>query len=394
MARFAGEGPRSACIVGIGETRYAKWGAVTDRSEFALACDAILAAAADAGIDPQDIDGFASFSDDRNEPSILQTALGTRTLRFASMVWGGGGGGSCGALAHACAAVESGLARCVVVFRGLCQGQQFRFGQFHPWTPHGALLAPFGLFSPPQMAALAARRHMHVYGTTAEQFGRVALACRANAQRNPNAVMRGRPMTMDDYLASRTIASPLKLLDCCLESDGACALIVTTRERARDLAARPVAVLAAQGCEQHWGTGIIGAHAMPDEIYATGNGRTMAAELFARAGLSPADVDVAQLYDAFTITVMLALEDYGFCGRGESGAFMDAGHGDWPNGRLPLNTSGGNLSEAYVHGLNLAVEGVRQMRGTSHTQVPDAEVCFVSGAAGVAPTSAAILARE
>jgi len=393
MGRFAGEGPRSACIVGIGETPYAKWGAVTDRSEFALACDAILAAAADAGIDPQEIDGFASFSDDRNEPSILQTALGTRALRFASMVWGGGGGGACGALAHACAAVESGMARYVVVFRALCQGQQFRFGQFHPWTPHGSILAPFGLFSPPQMAALVARRHMHLYGTTPEQFGRGALACRANAQRNPNAVMRGRPMTMDDYLASRTIASPLKLLDCCLESDGACALIVTTRERARDLAAPPVAVLAAQGCEQRWGTGLIGAQNMPDEIYATANGRTMAAELFARAGLSPTDVDVAQLYDAFTITVMVELEDYGFCARGESGAFMDAGHGDWPNGRLPLNTSGGNLSEAYVHGLNLAVEGVRQMRGTSHSQVPGAQVCFVSGAGGVCPTSAAILAR-
>jgi len=385
---------RAACIVGIGETAYAKWGTVADRSELALACEAILAAAADAGLPADEIDGFASFSDDRNEPSVLHAALGTKQLRLASMVWGGGGGGSCGALAHAVAAVEAGMAHHVVVYRALCQGQHFRFGQFHPWTPDTNFVAPYGLLSPPQMAALGARRHMHRYGTTAEQFGRVALACRAAANRNPRAVMHGRPMDMAAYLASRVISTPLRLFDCCLESDGACALVVTTAERARDLAGRPVRVLAAaQGAERGWGTGLLAGHNMPDAIYASANGQGMARELFARAGVGPADVDVAQLYDAFTSGVLMALESYGFCGEGEGGPFAEAGHLDWPHGRLPINTAGGHLSEAYIHGLNLLVEAVRQLRGQSTSQVEGAEVCFVSGAPSVTPTSGAILGR-
>ena len=381
-----------ARIVGIGESAYTRWGGQPDKSELDLALEAILAAAADAGLAPGEIDGFASYSDDTSAPERLTVALGTRQLRLASMVWGGGGGGCCGALAHAAAAVETGRARYVAVFRGLAQGQSFRFGRFHPWSAHADFCAPFGLMSPPQLFALLLRRHMHEFGTTAEQLGEVALVCRDNAGRNPRAVMRDRPLTMQAYLASRMIADPLRLHDCCLESDGASAVIVTTLERARDLAARPVEVLAAaQGSGQGWGSGMLGGHNMPARTYASGNAGAMATELFAQAGVTPEDIDVAQVYDAFTGTVLFALEDYGFCGRGESGAFAAAGHLRWPGGRLPINTSGGILSEAYIHGFNLVVEGVRQLRGDSTSQVANARLCLVTGGESVTPTSGAIL---
>ena len=379
------------CIVGIGHTQFTKWGGITDISEFHLAARAILAAARDAGLSPDRIDGFASYSDDRNEPSVMHATLGTRQLRFASMVWGGGGGGACGAVAHAAAAVQSGMAEYVVAYRGLCQGQYFRFGQFHPWTPDSNFIAPFGLFSPPQMAALLVRRHMEEFGTTREQLGRIALAAYDNASRNPNAVMRERKLTMADYLGARMISDPLGLYDCCLESDGACAIIVTTLERARDLKGEAVRILAyGQGSEAGWGTGLLAGHNMPDAIYASGNAQQLAGDLYRRAGVTPADIDVAQLYDAFTGTVLMALEDYGFCPRGEAGRFVGDGHID-QGGSLPVNTSGGNMAEAYIHGFNLVLEGVRQIRGNSTSQVADAETCLVCGGPSVTPTSGIIL---
>jgi acetyl-CoA acetyltransferase len=196
------------------------------------------------------------------------------------------------------------------------------------------------------------------------------------------------------HQASRMIADPLRLYDCCLESDGACAVIVTTLERARDLKTRPVRVLAAgQGAMQGWGTGMLGGHNMPDAIYASAGQRDLAAELYGRAGVGPEDVDVVQLYDAFTPTVLFSLEDFGFCARGEAGPFAASGALQWPNGALPCNTSGGNLSEAYIHGFNLIAEGARQLRGESTCQVEGAEVCVVTGGESVNPTSAAILGR-
>ena len=244
-----------ACIVGLGETEFTRWGGITDRSEFQLACQAIRTAVEDAGLPLRQVDGFASYSNDANEAALLQVALGLPHLRYASMVWGGGGGGSCGAVAHAVAAVESGQAGYVVAFRALCQGQSRRFGLFRPGRQHSSFLDAFGLFAPPYMLALMVRRHMHEYGTTHEHLGHVALICRENAHRNPRAVMGGRPMDMQTYLASRIIADPLKLLDCCLESDGACAVLITTAERARDLRRKPVPILAAaHGSGPGWGS--------------------------------------------------------------------------------------------------------------------------------------------
>ena len=384
-----------ACIVGIGQSEYTRWGGIKDRSQFQLTVEAILAAVQDAGLAAEDIDGLASYSYDANDAPLMQVALGMPELRWASMVWGGGGGGSIGALAHACAAVESGQADTVVVYRGLCQGQSGRFGRAGQSGEYGHenFILPFGMFSPPQMMALLARRFMHLHGITEAHLAEVALNARANANRNPKAVMHARPLSEAAYFAGRWIAEPLRLYDCCLETDGACAVVVTTRERARDLRGVAVDVLAVgQGSGPGWGSGPLGSHNMPDADYGTSNSRALARRLFAQAGLQPRDISVAQFYDHFTPLVLMALEDFGFCGPGESGDFVAAGS-IRPTGTLPINTAGGLLSEAYVHGLNLLTEGVRQLRGESTTQVAGASTCLVTGGHGVSPTSAAILGR-
>lgn len=377
---------RDVCIVGIGETEYRKWGSITDRSELGLACEAIKAAAADAGVETDDIDGLASYAYDHSEPYMLQETLGLPNLNYAAMVWGGGGNGSFGSIALAYSAIRAGHVECVAVFRSLCQGQTFRFGQGYP-TAHQNFIHPFGMLSPPLMFAPVAQRYKHLYGVRDEQFGEVALVCRDNASRNPRAVFRDRPLTMTDYLQSRMIADPLRLYDCCQENDGACALILTTLERARDLKQKPIAVLAAgHGGDPGRGSGPLGFHNMPDEIYAHGDGTRLAQRLYGLAGVRPDDIDVAQIYDAYTPLILMALENYGFCGRGEGKDFVSSGGIRWPDGGLPINTSGGLLSEAYIHGLNLAVEGVRQLRGQSTSQVRDAELCLLT-----CGTSAAIL---
>ncbi|TNE38860.1 MAG: hypothetical protein EP348_04420 [Alphaproteobacteria bacterium] len=384
----------SACIVGIGQSAYQRWGTVTDQSEFSLACTAIMAAAEDAGLPLDEIDGFSAHSDDRNDPARLSVTLGIKQLRLATMVWGGGGGGASASLSNAVAAVENGSANYVVVLRGLCQGQQFRYGQFHEWSAHQKFASPYGLFSPPAQAALVFQRYKHLYNLAEEDLARVPLACRANANRNPNAVMYERPLDLETYLAGRMIAEPYRVYDCCLETDGACALIVTTQERARNLRRAPVHVLAVgQGGDGRWGTGNFGNFNMPEEIFSIGNQQRLANELFERAGVTRDDVDVAQIYDAFSGSVLTTLEAFGFCGEGEAGLFAREGNLDWPNGGLPINTAGGLLSEAYVHGLNLLVEGVRQIRGESTSQVNGAEICLVTAAA-VTPTSATLLGKE
>jgi acetyl-CoA acetyltransferase len=400
-----------ACIVGVGETRYARWGGIADRSEHGLALDAILAAVADAGLPVDAVDGLTSFAGDRNDAVILAAELGLPELRFAAMSWLPGGGGGCAAVANAALAVESGQADVVVAFRSLCQGQFHRFGAgpgaradrerppaLRPATSlleaELGFMLPFGAMTAPINYALAMRRHMHRYGTTGEQMGHVAVACRAHAARNPRAVMGARPMTLADHQASPMVADPFRLFDCCLESDGACAVVVTSAARARDLRRRPVEILgSAQGTVAGYGWGPFANVNMDDDHYASGGATGVARRLWARAGLGPADVDVAELYDHFTGLVVTALEDFGFCARGEGGPFAASGALAWPDGALPVNTHGGSLSEAYIHGLNHVVEGVRQLRGDSTCQVDGAELALVTSAAGV-PTSALVLGRR
>jgi len=406
---------RRAHIVGVGESPYARWGRIGDVTEHALACQAIKHAVADAGLSMDDVDGLASFADDRNDAVFLAAELGLPALRYASMVWLPGGGGGCAAISNAAMAVETGQAEVVVVYRSLCQGQFFRFGNAgmdaaaaapaeprKPTVQHASsmLLAsmgfamPYGLLMAAAAYALPTRRHMHLYGTTSDQLGLLAVTFREHAQRNPRAVMRGKPMTLDDYRGSPMIADPHRLFDCCLESDGACAVVVTTAERARDLAKRPVEILASeQGAPKGYAFGPFTNANVADALYATGGCEEMAQRLWAKAGVGPADVDVAQIYDHFTGCVLMQLEDYGFCKRGEGGPFIESGALAWQGGAMPTNTHGGSLSEAYIHGLNHVVEGVRSLRGESTSPVEGAEVCLVTSGACV-PSSAVVLGRR
>jgi acetyl-CoA acetyltransferase len=250
---------------------------------------------------------------------------------------------------------------------------------------------PFGLMTPGQIFALMAQRHMQCYGTSEEDLGHIALACRGRANANPAAQMYGRDLTMDDYLNARMISRPLRLFDFCLETDGACAVLVTATERAQDHRQPPVLIRAvAQGSLPNPQPGVQFPVLMREDI-TTLPARAVADRLYGRAGMGPAEIDVAQLYDCFTITVLLQLEDFGFCPKGEGGDFAASGALDL-GGSLPINTSGGHLSEGYIHGMNHIVEGVRQMRGQSTSQVDGAEVCLVASTP-LPPGSALMLRR-
>jgi acetyl-CoA acetyltransferase len=248
---------------------------------------------------------------------------------------------------------------------------------------------PWGLLRPVDQIAVLARRYMHEYGATRDHFANVALAARHHANRNPRALMHDRPLSREDYHRARWISEPLCLFDNCLETDGALAVVVTSAERARDCRQPPAYIHASsQGFgAQH--QVMVNYHAA-DPL--TGPSWSCAAGLWRDADFTAADVDVAQFYDAFTPLIPLSLEGYGFCARGEGAAFTEGGNLCWPDGGLPVNTSGGGLSEAYVHGFNLIVEGVRQVRGTSTCQVAGAETCLVTSGEGV-PTSALLLRR-
>ena len=379
-------------VVGVGETTYYKHGQSPD-SELKLALQAILRAADDAGIDPRRIDGFASYSNDRNDPSRLAAALGLPELRFSNMQWGGGGGGGSGAVGNAAAAIAAGLADCVVVFRALAQGQFQRFGAAPPGgsvSGEAALTFPYGLISPAQRFAMRVMRFLHEHGIGPEAQRAIALASYHHAQSNPRAVMHGRPLTPEVYDTSRWIVEPFRLFDCCLENDGAAALVLVSAERARDLRQTPAFILGvAQGSEYR---NAARGHNAP--LYATSSFTTVAPHLYEMAGLGPKDVDVVQSYENFTGGVLMSLVEHGFFAAEEARDFLTFENLIAPSGRLPLNTSGGNLAECYMHGLELQIEAVRQLRGQSTSQVPSARVGMVISGPMVTPVSSLILGGE
>jgi acetyl-CoA acetyltransferase len=388
-------------IVGVGETEYCKAGGAT-KTEFELACLAVMRAVEDAGLELSDVDGLCTYSSERSVPNAVAQALGLDDLRFVNL-YPGGGNSAAGVVHNAAMAVAAGVASTVVCYRSICQGQFHRFGRAR--AGHGlsaqplstsiggpqAFTVPFGLFSPAQMYALDARRHMHEFGTTSAQFGAVAVAAYANAQRNPRAVMHGRPLTIEQHQASRIIADPYRLFDCCQESDGACAVVVTSTERAAGLRHPGVVITAgAQGMEHGDG---VARQSRPASLWTSAGMTSIARRLYRDAGLGPEDIDVAQVYENFTGQVVMAIEDFGFCSRGEGGPFVESGAIDWPDGSLPINTSGGNLAEGYIHGLSLVIEGVRQLRGTSTSQVEGAAHCLVVSGPSAPPSSALLLSR-
>jgi acetyl-CoA acetyltransferase len=379
-------------IVGIGETDYYRHGASPD-PEFKLALKAILAACDDAGLDPREIDGFASYSDDRSDASRLAAALGTQRLRAATMQWGGGGGGCCAAVANAAASIVAGLADCVVVFRSLAQGQYGRFGQaagIDTISGEKAYLMPYGVLAPPQRFAMRVRRYMHEHGVQQEALRAIALASYHHAQANPRAVMYGKPLDPTKYDASRWIAEPFHLYDCCMENDGAAALVLVPEERAKDFRNKPVYLLGAAV-----GSGYrAGAVPHNSPRYASASFDTVAPDLYRMAGVGPSDIGVVQSYENFTGGVVMALAEHGFYKPEQANDFLKFENLIAPSGTLPLNTSGGNLAECYMHGFELVLEAVRQVRGESTNQVKRNDVAMVIGGPMVTPVSNLILGSE
>ncbi|MFE4002649.1 lipid-transfer protein [Nocardioides sp. YIM B13467] len=379
-----------AAIVGIGATEFSK---DSGRSELQLSVEATRAALKDAGLAPADVDGVTTFTMDTSAEIALARELGLGDLRFFSRI-NYGGGAACATIQQAAMAVATGVADVVVAYRGFNERSGQRFGQVQPWAAQqvntngidNAWTYPLGLSTPAATVAMQARRYMHDYGVNSADFGAVAVADRRHAATNPAAFFYRKPITLEDHQASRMIADPLHLLDCCQESDGAVAIVVTSPERARDLPNPPVTIAAAaQGsaADQYVMTSYY-----RDEIGIPEMG-VVAKDLWRQSGLTAADIDTAVLYDHFTPYVLMQLEELGFCGRGEAKDFV-RDEAIEIGGRLPVNTHGGQLGEAYLHGMNGIAEGVRQVRGTSVNQVTGAAHVLVTAGTGV-PTSGLVL---
>jgi len=376
-------------VVGIGQTEFGKG---LEPTELSLACQAISAALDDAGIAPSEVDGLASFTmEDGREVDVARN-VGLGEVTYFSQV-GYGGGAGCGATGQAALAVATGQCEVAVAWRARKRAAKTS----RPWSKVNQRITgslqwsrPFGVVRPVDEIALLTRRHMHEYGTTRDHLANVAIASRKHANRNPVATMGHKTLSREEYRSARWISEPLCLFDNCLETDGALAVVIVSAERAKDCATKPAYIHAfAQGLSlQH---NVMTNYFCDDPL--RGPAWAAAARLWANAEVGPDDVDVAQLYDAFSPLIPLSLEGYGFCGRGEGGPFTDDGNIEWPDGRLPVNTSGGGMSEAYVHGFNLVLEGVRQIRGTSTCQVEGAEVSLVTSGEGV-PTSAILFTED
>lgn len=393
---------RKAAIVGIGHTAYVKAG-TSGRTALDLTCEAVLAACQDAGVDARDIDGFATYGGhtdflETTDPYTLAQTLGVRRMRFGDR-YPGGGESLAATVHHAAMAINAGVCDVVVCWRSLA-GRLIKILQTAPDEAAEAysnagfrydFLSPFGGFVPFQFYAMQARRHMIEFGTTSRQFGAIAVSQNRNAQKNPHAYNYGRPITIEDHQNSPMVSDPYRLYDCTPEIDGAAAVIVTSSERARDLRQTPAYLLAAAE-----GSG------SPEQKFTqlrhighwTSSGMAeVAQELYARAGVGPEGIDVAQIFETFSGQALMALEDFGFCERGEGGPFVESGAIDFEGGSVPMNTAGGGLAEGYMHGFNNLVEGVRQIRGTSTCQVESAQTCLVTSGPSAMPSSALILSR-
>ena len=375
-------------VVGVGETTYYKHGQSPD-PEFVLVLKAILAACDDAGINPKEIDGFCSYSNDRNDPPRLANALGLSELRYSNMQWTSGGGGAAAAVQNAAGAITAGSANVVVAYRGLAQGQFGRFGRSggsRPVSGGAAYTLPYGMMSAAQMYAMRTTRFMYEHGVGRNAMRSIAMACYHHAQNNPRAVMNGRTLDAETYDASRWISEPYRLFDCCLENDGAAAMIITRSDHAMDLAKAPAMVLGAQQSGGHRS----GATVENATDYVTSSFKPAVKYLYEQAGVTPQDVDVVQSYENFTGGVVMSLIEHGFCTYENVDQVLTFDNLRADGGNLPLNTSGGNLAECYMHGLGLQIEAVRQVRGESCNQVPDVKVALANAGPMVAVASTAI----
>jgi acetyl-CoA acetyltransferase len=380
-----------AAIVGLGATEFSK---NSGRTELRLAMEATLQALADAGIDPTEVDGFCSYSVDKVPEYEVARLLGAPDIKFFSQI-PHGGGAACAPVMHAAMAVATGVAKTVVVYRAMNERSWYRFGSGSYGFASSPIFdnvnygwyMPHGFHTPAAWVGMFARRYMHTHGATSEDFGRISVAVRDFAATNPNAFFYGKPITLEEHQASRWICEPLRLLDCCQESDGAVAMVITSVERARDLKQKPVIIKgAAQGASS-------GQQSMTsfyrDDITGLPEMGLVARQLWQQSGLAPSDIQTAVIYDHFTPFVMPQLEEFGFVRRGEARDFIRSGQ-HARGGSLPINTHGGQLGEAYIHGMNGIAEGVRQVRGSAVNQVPDVHNVLVTAGTGV-PTSGLVL---
>lgn len=381
MSEIAGK----VAIAGIGQTPF---GRGLEPSERELACMAIDAALRDAGVEPGEVDGVSCYTMEGTPDFDVARDLGFGPLHWFAQVAHGGGAGP-GAVGQAAMAVATGQAQVAVVWRA----RKRSGAASRVWAQSASVLTdhwkwsrPSGLLRPVDEVAMLARRYAHEYGDIRPALAEIAVTLRHYACANPRAMMHGRPITADDYHASRMVADPLRLYDNCLETDGAVALVLVSAERARTLPHRPALIEAfAQGMAP-------GHQPMADFHRAdplVSSSTVAAAKLWSMTAFRPADVDVAQIYDAFSPLLLFSLEAYGFVPKGEAARFITDG-GIRADGALPCNTAGGSLSEAYLHGLNLVTEAVRQLRGTAATPIPGARLALVTGC-DVTPNGALLL---
>jgi acetyl-CoA acetyltransferase len=370
MSPFRG----ATAVVGVGATEYYKRG-TSPFSSAQLVLQAILRACEDAGADPRSIDGFVSYASDSSEGLVLGAALGAREVRWSTQVWGGGGGGVAAAVNCAAAAVYSGQADCVVVYRGLSEGTDGR-GAYNKGHM-GHLYTAHGMLAPAQVCALRTQRMLEVDRVPASALEAVALAGYRHAQNNPRAVAYGRPLDHDGYQGSRLISEPLRLFDCSRENDGATAVLVVRSNRAADYRGRPAYILSGvQGAAAGWNESVENEH----DYTSAGFHPAMVQRLWTDAQIGPADVDVAQVYENFTGPAVAAMIDHGLCPSGPAaGDYLTVDNLTVGRGRLPINTAGGNIAEGFVHGIGLVAEAVRQIRGGSPNPVDNAEISLLIG---------------
>lgn len=372
-------------IAGIGYTGCSR---NSGRSELHMALCAIMAAIKDAGLECKDIDGIIGDHPVRVDAMTLGSALGLK--KFSTFIeTDNAGGGTASGILHAMVSMAAGRSRHVVCYKSMNGVSKLTEpGMVFAVDPYErGFTKPYGLCGALPVAALAAARHMHEYGTQRRHFEAIARTCRSHAVLNPDALMHEKPMAAGAYLASEILADPLCRLDCQVEADGAAACVVTSAERARDLKHAPIYVTAAaQCCHPCLSRGTKDPTLMENEISG------LAGQLFSMAGMTPSDIDAVQIYDDFTPLALMALEDLGFCKKGEGGGLAESGRLAWPEGDLPLNTGGGNLSEGCLEGFNHMIEAVKQLRGTSGAQVENARAVLVCGQSAV-PTSGLILRR-
>ena len=362
----------ATAVVGMAQLVFPRGSA--PEPELKLILRAITAACAEAGIDPHDVDGFSSYSEGYNDGTVVAGALNARELTWSNLVWGGGGGGSAAAIVNAVSAIATGQATCVAVYRAFCENEGGRLA--YAKSAFGSHLSPHGVVGPAELCALRTQRMLATAGVPRSAMRAVVLASYEHAQQNPDALAFGRPISEHDYDDARRIVDPFGLYDCSRESDGAAALILVAADRAQDLNQKPAYVLAgAQGSSGGF-TGTV-ENVNP---YTSAGFQGVARRMYAAAGIGPADVQVAQIYENFSGPAVASLIDHGLCPPGpEAGEFLRLDNLIAPSGALPINTSGGNLADSFVNGMGLSLEAVRQIRGQSCNQVADAHVSLLAG---------------